>query len=424
VTRSKAGVQSHLGTGESRGEVAPTVVDLRPEETKELADLSLSPGRRLRVVFVGHVARLSGGEIALLRLIPAMAETIDAHVILGEDGPLVERLRKAGALVEVLPMNNRLRDVRRGQITGRHLPVTQAADFVRYVWQLRRRLKELDADIVHTNTLKAALYGGLAGRLARVPVVWHVRDRISDDYLPKTAVRLVHLASRVLPSAIIANSSATLATLPRAVKGSVLFNPIVHDVVPVYPRSPEVEGRLRVGIVGRLSPWKGQHVFLKAFAETFADRDGEAWIIGSALFGEDAYEKTLHDLVDELGIADRVVWRGFRPDVAAELAQLDILVHASTTPEPFGQVIVEGMAAGLPVIATAAGGPLEIINPGTDGVLVPPGSVKVLSEALSCLADKPLLRQQLGNAARASVRRYSPAAARTRLLAVYQRSLP
>ncbi len=397
-----------------------STIDIRPEDARDLAALSITTARRIRVVFVGHVARISGGEIALLRLLPAMHETIDAHVILAEDGPLVERLREAGAEVEVLPMDGALRDIRRSQVTHTRLPLRRAASFARYVLQLRARLRDLDPDIVHTNTLKAALYGGLAGRLAHIPVVWHIRDRIAEDYLPRPAVRLVRLASRVLPAAIVANSSATLSTLPAARRAGVLFNPIVHDVVPVYPRTTSETGALRVGIVGRLSPWKGQHVFLTAFARAFEGRQGEAWIIGSALFGEDEYGDSLRELADELGIAHRVVWRGFRSDVEAELAQLDILVHASTTPEPFGQVIVEGMAAGLPVVASAAGGPLEIIAPGTDGVLVPPANTEALAEALRQLADNPELRRQLGENARQSVRRFSPAAARMRLLAVYQ----
>src|SRR3954469_9082401 len=176
-----------------------------------------------RVVFLGHVARMSGGEIALLRLVTAMVDHVEPIVILGEDGPLVERLRERGIRTEVLPIDPKLRDVRKDAVRpGGGLARTVPA-VAGYVRRLRTRLKELEPDLVHTNTLKAALYGGLAAKLAGIPVVWHIRDRIADDYLPRSAVRLVRLASRVLPTATVVNSQATLVTVPAAARPTVLY---------------------------------------------------------------------------------------------------------------------------------------------------------------------------------------------------------
>lgn len=107
-------------------------------------------------------------------------------------------------------------------------------------------------------------------------------------------------------------------------------------------------------------------------------RSAAGWraaISGSAMFGEEAYESELHALVTELGLDNAVTFTGFVDDVPVELARMDVLVHGSRVAEPFGQVIVEGMAAGLPVIATDAGGPREIITDGVDGLLVAPDSV-------------------------------------------------
>lgn len=377
--------------------------------------------KRFSVVYLDHVARLSGGEIALLRLLPALGDSVDAHVLLGEDGPLVEALRGQGVSVEVLAMDERLRDTRRSEVATGLPGLTRVSSLVRYVLALRRRLLELQPDLVHTNSLKAALYGGLAARLAGVPVVWHIRDRIADDYLPAAAVRLVRAASRVLPSSIVTNSQSTLGTLPRRAHASVLYNPVVPDIAPEPSprRSYDTDGVLRIGVIGRLAEWKGQHVFLDAFARAFPQRQAEAWIIGSAMFGEEEYEARIREQAETLGIADCVVWRGFQPDVAGELDSLDILVHCSVTPEPFGQVVVEGMAAGLPVIASAAGGPLEIITPEHDGMLVPPDDADALADAMCLLAGDSALRRRLGEAARESSRRFSPAAASVRLMSVY-----
>ena len=377
----------------------------------------------LRVVYVDHVARWSGGEIALARLLQALNGEVEAHVILGEDGDLVRALEAIdGVTVEVLPMDEGLRDTRRGQVALGRLPVRTATTLLRYVWRLRRRLKELEPDLVHTNSLKAAFYGGAAARLARIPVVWHVRDRIAPDYLPGPAVHLVRTTARWLPTAVVANSRNTLETLPAGVRSSVLYDPL-----PMTPGSPDLDtaardgtGRsLRVGVLGRLAEWKGQHVFLEAFARAFPDGDEQAWLVGSAMFGEAGYEQRLRDLAASLGIADRVVWRGFRDDVDAELRELDVLVHCSITPEPFGQVVVEGMAAGLPVVAARAGGPLEIIAQGHDGLLVEPGDVDALAEVLRTLAASEELRCALGATARESSRRFSPAAAAQQIGLVY-----
>ncbi len=138
--------------------------------------------RRLRVVFLGHVAQLSGGEIALVRLIGALHD-VDAHVILAEDGPLVGRLLEAGASVEVLALRERTRDLRKDRVGPGTLPFSAVADVAAYVPRLARRLRAIRPDIVHANTLKAGIYGSLAARIARVPSVWHVRDRVASDYL-------------------------------------------------------------------------------------------------------------------------------------------------------------------------------------------------------------------------------------------------
>jgi glycosyltransferase involved in cell wall biosynthesis len=217
-----------------------------------------------------------------------------------------------------------------------------------------------------------------------------------------------------------------LSTLPRQRRGTVIYNsagltlPVVHDIAPAMSAPMRSSsGPLRVGVIGRLAPWKGQDVFLRAFAEAFRGGDQEAWLIGSALFGEDEYADSLVPLAEELGIAGQVVWRGFQPNVESELAQLDVLVHCSITPEPFGQVVVEGMAAGLPVIAAAAGGPLEIITQDRDGLLTPPGDVQALASALRELAGDPGRRTRLGRAAQESVLRFSPEATRERMLSSY-----
>jgi glycosyltransferase involved in cell wall biosynthesis len=381
--------------------------------------------RRTRVVFVDHVARLSGGEIALLRLLPVLAGEVDVHVVLGEEGPLVERLGTHGISVEVLPLAPALRDLRKDTLRPGRFDPMAAARVAPYVVRLARRMRACRADLVHTNSLKAALYGGAAGRLARVPVVWHLRDRIADDYLPHSAVVLVRAAARVLPTAVVANSQATLDTLPTVRTARVVYNPIVPD--SVAHRAAVAAARTgrytTVGIVGRLAPWKGQHVVLEAFAEAFRGTPVRGRVIGSALFGEDAYEQRLREQAERLGIANQIEFRGFREDVQVELDELDVLVHCSVIPEPFGQAVLEGMAAGIPVVATDAGGPAELITSGRDGILTQPGDVHELAETLRRLESDAALRDALGSEAMSRSMEFTPERTAARLLAVYRKVL-
>ena len=372
---------------------------------------------RVRVVYLDHCARLSGGELALLHLLPAL--DVDAHVILGEDGPLVGRLRSSGISVEVLAMDRATGTLNRNRVQPGRLPLSALAHTAAYVGRLTRRLRRLRPDIVHTNSLKAALYGSVAARLAGTPVVWHIRDRITDDYLPSAAARMVRAAASVLPTALIGNSRATLATLGRAgTHGVAIASPL--GFAPAAAARPNRTGVLCVGIVGRLDPWKGQHVFLEAFAKAFPTGPEKAVVVGAALFGGEDYQMRLERLAGELGIGGRVEFRGFREDVNAELQQLDVLVHASVIPEPFGQVVLEGMASGLPVVASDGGGPSEVVTNGVDGLLYPPGDAGALSGLLQQLAADPDLRARLGDAARRRAHDFTPDRIAPRVMAVYE----
>ena len=373
---------------------------------------------RLRIAYVDHCAQLSGAELALLRLLPALADTVDPHVLLAEEGPLVAKLRAVGVSVEVLPMAEIARGLSRHRVQPGRLPGASVFHTACYIALLVRRLRQLRPDLVHTNSLKAGVYGSIAGSLAGVPVVWHAHERLANDYLPPAAVRAVRAMVRHLPAAVIANSHSTRQGLaaPR-VMTAVIPPPVQIDVCS---RSRPAGSPLRIGMVGRLAPSKGQHLFLDAFAEAFLEGPEQAVVVGGALFGEASYEEALHQQVVRLGLGDRVEFTGFREDVGAQLGTLDVLVHASLITEGFGQVVAEGMAAGLAVVAAAAGGPLELITDGRDGLLYPPGDVEALAGALRRLAADRGLREHLGEAARRRARDFTPEVVADHVVAVYR----
>lgn len=375
-------------------------------------------GERMRVVYLDHVARLSGGEIALLRMLPHLQRT-HAHVILAEDGPLVKRLTEAGVSVEVLAIAPSARDVRKDSLGGVAGVPLATFHTVAYVVRLAARLRRLQPDLVHSNSLKSGFYGALAAKLARVPMLWHLRDRIAEDYLPGPAVRLTRLLIARLADGVLANSSATLETAPRSSHNRA------HCVIPdsVEPsRLTRTAGSWSgtFGMLGRIAPWKGQDLFLRAFAAAFPTGPECAVIVGTPMFGEEDFERELCRLVEELGLSERVELRGFREDIWPELASFDVLVHASVTPEPFGQVVLEGMAAGLAVIAADEGGPASIIRDGETGRLFKSRDADSLAAAMRAMRDSPVERERLGSAALLAVADYRPSALAESLEQIYE----
>jgi len=159
------------------------------------------------------------------------------------------------------------------------------------------------------------------------------------------------------------------------------------------------QGKFVVGAFGRLSPWKGQHVLIEAVARL---SDVHVAIVGDALFGEAEYVELLHALVRKHALSDRVQFLGFRRDAPRLMCSVDIVAHTATAPEPFGRVIVEGMLASRPVIATRAGGAIEILRDGETGILVTPGSVEELQEAIIRLKTNSGLLSQLARQGRQS----------------------
>jgi glycosyltransferase involved in cell wall biosynthesis len=301
--------------------------------------------------------------------------------------------------------------------------VRASAATAAYSARVAHRLRRLRVDLVHANTLKALFYGSVAAQLARRPMVWHVHDRISGDYLPSPAVGLVRGTARAAAGGVIANSSATLATLGRLNRpATVIPEPVRHERFGER-RTRRAGEPFAVVMVGRIAPWKGQDVFLRAFALAFPDGDERGVLVGAPLFGEERYEGELRALIEQLGLGDRIELLGFAEDVGAELGRVDALVHASVIPEPFGRVIVEGMAAGLPVVAAAGGGPSEIVSDGVDGLLYPPGDVDELAATLRRVAADPDLGERLGRAAVERARAFSPELVAARTSAFYREVL-
>jgi glycosyltransferase involved in cell wall biosynthesis len=281
---------------------------------------------------------------------------------------------------------------------------------------------------VHVNSLKAGVVGGVAARLRGIPVVWHVRDRLAPDYLPNAAVGVLRAAVNRVATAVIVNSESTGGTvaLPGHDRPHVIHDPLSTDHLrppgprqSSAPRGPD-ETDVRVLCVGRFAPWKGQDVVVRAAGQMVEVDEVRFSFVGGPLFGEDEYEREVRALVERLGLQPRVRFEGERRDVADLLRESDVLVLSSVLPEPFGQAVAEGLAAGLAVVATDAGGPAELIEDGVDGLLVLPGDPAALASTLDDLVRDPALRRRLGVAGRRRAQSLRPELIGPAVEAVYE----
>lgn len=363
---------------------------------------------------------MGGGEIALLNLLGAQDRSkFRALVCLASDGPLVQALENLGAETYVLPLSSAIIETRKDHLGFKTLlRIRDAFRLLSYVGELARFITAQQVDIVHANSLKSGLYGGVAARIAGVPMLWHVRDNVDDNYLPPVVARIFQFLIRLLPNVVVANSESTLsrivtrAAAANGASSASIIGPVkmtvVHDGVDAdrYADIKSVDPASgAIALVGRIAPWKGQHIFIDAARQVLDTHpDARFWVIGAPLFGEDAYDAKIRQQVKDLGLDGAISFLGFRSDVTELLEDVGIVVHASTIGEPFGQVVVEGMAASKPVIATSGGALPEIIKDGETGLLVPMNNSVAMADAINRLLADPEAARSMGQAARRRIR--------------------
>ncbi len=326
----------------------------------------------------------------------------------------------------------------------------------KYLQEFRQAIREIEPDLIHSNGIKTHLLTALAGSI-NVPVVWHIHDFYGSRPLMAQVLRWISkraTAGIAISEAVERDARATLPGLPiEVIYNSVdvnYFSPalvvqeglanlsigaqISEDNQP-FPNFNSLSDTLtspldaiRVGLVATFARWKGHDVFLEAASQIIAERPNlkvHFYIIGGAIYqtqGSQFSEAELRELASELKITDKVSFMGFQQNIAEVYRWLDIVVHASTEPEPFGLAIVEAMACGKPVIVSQAGGAAELFTHNSDAVGVPPGDRISLVSAIQHLIDNPDLRQSLSENARHTVlKRFSPDRLGEQIFAVYKK---
>lgn len=284
-------------------------------------------------------------------------------------------------------------------------------DVLAYATRIAAVARRERADCLYLNNdLVTNLAGLIAGRILRLPVVQHERDIPAP--ISRLATALCSKAARILAiSDPVRTALEAMGYPPGRIRlvpeGLELeqYQLLGDDALRSVRASLGLrEGERAIVMIGMVMDWKGQHVLIEAVPRVLARHPSTRfYIVGESPVGSEAYAERLRTLVTKMGLGDRVRFTGYRNDVPAVIQASEVLVHASTSPEPFGRVVIEGMAMSRPVIATNIGAPPEIIRDGETGVLVQPGAPDALAAAINILLDSTARARTMGEAARREV---------------------
>ncbi|MFD2026437.1 glycosyltransferase family 4 protein [Promicromonospora aerolata] len=358
----------------------------------------------MTTVLLAHASvELYGSDLQLVETaVGCLDAGADVVVLLPGDGPLADRMRGIGARVETFDVPV----LRKAHLTPRGIAALGAST-LRALGPMRRLIRRLRPDAVLVNTLTIPAWL-VAARLAGVAPVCHVHEAEADA---RWVVRVGLAAPLLLARDVVVNSAAARDVVVSAVPALAQRTRVIYNGVPGPPESmepsecsgvPEAAEAFEpahVVLVGRLSPRKGSDVALEAVALLRrAGRDVRVTLCGSAFTGYEWFEDQLRARAGEDDLAGAVDLVGYA-DPWQWFARGDVVVVPSRV-EPFGNVAVQAMLAGRPVVASRTQGLAEIVRDGETGVLVPPEDPVALAQAIGQLLDDPLRAAAVADAGR------------------------
>jgi glycosyltransferase involved in cell wall biosynthesis len=343
----------------------------------------------MKILFLDQSGKPGGAELCLIDIAKPYGQ--NALVGLFADGSFKQLLQQNNIPVEVL--RNEAIAVRKesGFIQG----LNSFRQLIPLIIKVIKKARKYD--LIYANTQKALVVGAIASFFSRRPLVYHLHDILSTEHFSQINLQVaVNLANR-FASLVIANSQASKTAFIKAGGHQDIIEVVYNgfEVKNYHTDESEInnlqqnlklQGKFVIGHFSRLAPWKGQHILIDALAQ--CPPQVIAILVGDALFGEQNYVQQLHQQVAKLGLENRVKFLGFRSDIPQLMAACDLVAHTSTSPEPFGRVIVEAMLCEKPVIAAKAGGAMELIEHGLNGFLVTPGEPQELAQMIiTCLQE-------------------------------------
>jgi glycosyltransferase involved in cell wall biosynthesis len=352
----------------------------------------------MNVLILDQFSELGGAQLCLLDLIPAFCRRgWQAHVAAPGNGPLAKECRERGASFDPLAGG----PYSRGRKSAGDV-IRFAMNLPRLRHEIRTLIRRYDARLLYVNGPRLLPAVSAAG----IPVLFHCHSLLRQRYAAWLAGRSLRSAS----ATVVANCHFVAQPLNRWLDLSRLY--VVYNGVPdsPYPHRPFVEnGTWRIGVIGRISPEKGQALFLDAVRLLVKFGPPCRFVIcGDALSSDRstaAYAARVHALAAGLPVE----FTGWRDDIYQVLAGLDLVVVPSLPGEATTRVILEAYAAGVPVVATASGGIPEVLADGQTGALAPRFTPYSLANRIHALMTSPLehLRELSANARTAWRERFS-----------------
>ncbi len=400
-------------------------------------------------MFLEPIGELGGAERCLLDLMYALQtrdSQIDQIVICGSDGPFVSEAAKLGVRTIIMPLPKQILELGDSGLVQR----LSKADQIEYVWRaisalwqankyatlLSAKLASIQPSVIHSNGIKFHILTRMA-RIKGVPVILHLRDFIKSRPLASHALRWSAATAThaiAISKAVAKESQLMLGPIPISVVYDAIdvqeFNPSVGHVADLDRLAGLTQadaGTIRIGLVATYARWKGHEVFLEAAAQVVSNLSGTPirfFIIGGAIYrtgGSQLTEQSLREKVRSLHLEAYVGFIPFQERIAEIYRGLDIVVHASTQPEPFGRTIAEAMACQKSVIVSASGGASEIFLDGINALGFSPGDSESLASKIRTMLDNPAERERLSLQARiTAAQRFSRERLAEEVLNVYQ----
>ena len=350
---------------------------------------------RGRVLVIDLHRSFLGAQRVLVDALSGAPESHDVVVLTAGEPRLGAELRRLGIREVAVPMPDAMASVTRRKAPSPKAVLAAAG----YLRDVRRAVARIAPDAVVVNTPKAHVVAALA-----LPRALPLGARLHDVLPPSRYVR-------VLVGGLLARRTSSAACVSDAVRRSAVGLGYRPERTVTFPNgAPDVEpiglpaGPPLVAVVGQLEPWKGQDVVIRAFAALApAMPEARLRVLGRPVKGP-AFARFLRCLAADLGVADRVIFEEELTGVGEIYAGVDLLVHAPVQADPLPTVILEAMALGIPVVATAVGGIPEMVEDGVTGVLVPPGDAPALEAAIGRLLGDPAAARVMGDAGRQRAR--------------------
>jgi glycosyltransferase involved in cell wall biosynthesis len=400
----------------------------------------------MKILYLNSSSQLGGAERNLIDVIIAVQKqdpSIEITVLItAPDGPLVTELMLLDIKVVLLELPQKIAQLgdsglkAGGNKLARILKLAQNFTFVgelmSYRSQLRQKIVEIAPDLIHSNGMKTHLLAASLG--LNLPLIWHLHDFISSRSLIKYLLKL--FVGKVTVAIAISRSIADdwQTVFPQ------LPIELIYNAIDIYhyrstvsePIIGKPDRQVKVGLVATYAFWKGHDIFIQAIGQIVKQQPNlksqvKFYIIGGAIYQTDRSQHSrisLQQLARDVDVEDWLEFIDFQRDIVSSYNMLDIVVHASTQPEPFGRTIVEAMACEKAVIVADAGGAAELFTHHQDALGVPPGNPEALATAILELIRSPAKRVALGTAGRkTAIDRFALDRLGREAIALYQKIL-